>query len=86
VEDVLKAGGAEEVLMAHGDYHVLGTCRMGNDPASSVVDQYCRSHDIPNLFICDGSIFPTVGAVNPSLTIEAIAMRTAEHILSEAAA
>jgi choline dehydrogenase-like flavoprotein len=77
---VMEAAGAEEILMAHADYHLLGTCRMGDDPMSSVVDQYCRSHDIPNLFICDGSVFPTIGAVNPSLTIEALALRTAEHI------
>lgn len=81
VEDVLRAAGAEEVLMADGHYHVLGTCRMGEDPSSSVVDPYCRSHDVPNLFVCDGSVFPTCGAVNPSLTIEALALRTAEHIL-----
>jgi choline dehydrogenase-like flavoprotein len=85
VENVLKAAGAQEVLMAPGQYHVLGTCRMGEDPATSVVDSYCRSHDVANLFICDGSVFPTVGAVNPSLTIEAIALRTAEHILSKGA-
>ncbi|HEY0867020.1 MAG TPA: GMC family oxidoreductase [Fimbriimonas sp.] len=85
VEDVLRAAGAEEVLMSKGQYHVLGTCRMGEDPATSVVDPYCRTHDVPNLFVCDGSVFPTVGAANPSLTIEAIALRTAEHLLSKGA-
>lgn len=84
-EDVMRAAGAEEVLMSHGDYHVLGTCRMGLDPATSVVDQWCRSHDIPNLYVCDGSVFPTIGAANPSLTIEAIALRTAEQILKTGA-
>ncbi len=49
-------------------------------PATSVVDSDCRSWDIPNLWVCDGSVFPTVGGVNPSLTIEAIACRTADRI------
>jgi len=80
--EVMEAAGAEEVILAHADYHVLGTCRMGVDPATSIVDPFCRSHDIPNLFVCDGSVFPTCGAVNPSLTIEALALRTADHILS----
>jgi choline dehydrogenase-like flavoprotein len=53
---------------------------MGGDPAASVVDADCRSHDIPNLFVCDGSVFPTATAVNPSVTIEAIAARTADRI------
>jgi choline dehydrogenase-like flavoprotein len=60
--------------------HLNGTCRMGDDPATSVVNADCRSWDIPNLWICDGSAFPTVGGVNPSLTIQAIACRTADRI------
>ena len=50
------------------------------DPARSVVNADCRCWDIPNLWICDGSVFPTVGGVNPSLTIQAIACRTADRI------
>jgi choline dehydrogenase-like flavoprotein len=65
--------------------HLGGTARMGVDPASSVVNADCRSCDIPNLWICDGSVFPTVGAVNPSLTIQAIALRTADRIVALAA-
>jgi choline dehydrogenase-like flavoprotein len=60
--------------------HLNGTARMGDDPASSVVDADCRSWDIPNLWICDGSVFPTVGGANPSLTIQAIACRTGDRI------
>jgi choline dehydrogenase-like flavoprotein len=53
---------------------------MGSDPKDSVVDADCRAHDVRNLFICDGSVFPSGTAVNPSLTIEAIAARTADRI------
>jgi choline dehydrogenase-like flavoprotein len=60
--------------------HLNGTARMGDDPRTSVVNADCRSWDIPNLWICDGSVFPTVGGVNPSLTIQAIALRTADRI------
>lgn len=81
---VLRAAGAEEILPCKATYHVLGTCRMGEDPKRSVVDRDCRSHEVSNLYICDGSVFPTCGAVNPSLTIEAIALRTAERMLEEA--
>jgi choline dehydrogenase-like flavoprotein len=60
--------------------HMNGTARMGDDPRTSVVDTNCRCWDIPNLGICDGSVFPTVGGVNPSLTIQALACRTADRI------
>ena len=60
--------------------HLLGTCRMGNDPATSVVDKYHRSHDIPNLFICDGSSLVTSGRGQPTMTIQALAFRAGEHI------
>ena len=65
--------------------HLMGTARMGFDRDSSVVDADCRSWDIPNLWICDGSVFPTSGGVNPSLTIQAIACRTAARIRQLAA-
>ena len=80
-EEVLKAAGAKHIIRMPGSVHLLGTCRMGDAPGTSVVDKWCRTHDIPNLFICDGSVFVTGGAVDPSLTIQAIAARTAEHIL-----
>lgn len=60
--------------------HLLGTCRMGDDPKTSVVDRYHRSHDIPNLFVCDGSSLVTSGRGQPTLTIQALAFRAAEHI------
>jgi choline dehydrogenase-like flavoprotein len=66
--------------------HLLGTCRMGDDPASSVVDRNHRSHDVPNLFICDGSSFVTSGRGQPTMTIMALAFRAADKIKAAAAA
>lgn len=60
--------------------HQCGTARMGNDPASSVVDTFCRSHDHRNLFVVDASVLPTSAAVNPALTVVALALRAADHI------
>lgn len=60
--------------------HQCGTARMGQDPDSSVVDPFCRSHDHPNLFVVDASVLPTSAAVNPALTISALALRTADHL------
>jgi choline dehydrogenase-like flavoprotein len=69
-----------------GGEHLLGTCRMGDDPATSVVDSMHRSHDVPNLFICDGSSFVTSGRGQPTMTIMALAFRAAEHIAAAARA
>ncbi len=60
--------------------HQCGTARMGNDPATSVVDSHCQSHDHPNLSIVDASVLPTSAAVNPALTIAALALRAGRHI------
>ena len=65
--------------------HQCGTARLGKDPATSVTDPYGRCHDHPNLWICDASLLPTSAAVNPSLTIAALALRQADRIASEAA-
>jgi choline dehydrogenase-like flavoprotein len=67
-----------------GGEHLLGTCRMGDDPATSVVDRDHRSHDVPNLFICDGSSFVTSGRGQPTMTIMALAFRAAERIADAA--
>lgn len=86
MEASLRATGAREIWRETDDTcHLNGTARMGNDPATSVVNADCRSWDIPNLWICDGSIFPTVGGANPSLTIQALACRTADRIRALAA-
>jgi choline dehydrogenase-like flavoprotein len=64
-------------------WHLLGTARMGDDPAGSVVDAHNRAHDVPNLYCVDGSSFPTGGAVNPTNTVQALALRAADHIYEE---
>jgi choline dehydrogenase-like flavoprotein len=63
--------------------HLVGAARMGSDPRESVVDGFGRTHDIANLFICDGSILPTQGSANPGLTIQALAARTADYLIAE---
>ena len=64
-----------------GGPHQAGTCRMGNDPQTSVVDRYCRVHDMDNLFVVDAGVHVTNGGFNPALTIMAIAYYASEHIL-----
>jgi choline dehydrogenase-like flavoprotein len=84
--DAAGAGKAwrTPVEATNGGEHLLGTCRMGDDPATSVVDRYHRSHDVPNLFICDGSSMVTSGRGQPTMTIMALAFRAAEHIAEAA--
>ncbi|MGH9466789.1 MAG: GMC oxidoreductase, partial [Terriglobales bacterium] len=83
VEEVLLAAGAEEVVEESRYAHLVGGARMGNNPDTSVVDGFCRTHDIANLFICDGSVFPTQGSANPGLTIQALAARTADYLIQQ---
>ena len=85
-KELLDAAGARKqwsrpVREQTFGFHLLGTCRMGDDKNSSVVDKYHRAHDVPNLFICDGSSFVTSGRGQPTLTIQALAYRAAEHII-----
>jgi choline dehydrogenase-like flavoprotein len=61
--------------------HQNGTCRFGTDPKKSVLDVNCRAHDVDNLYVVDGAFFPSSGAVNPSLTIIANALRVADHLI-----
>ncbi|MBI2216277.1 MAG: GMC family oxidoreductase [Candidatus Rokubacteria bacterium] len=83
--ELLEAAGAREIwepaYMPGWSAHYLGTCRMGRDPRTSVVDAWCRAHEVPNLYVGDGSVFVTGAAANPALTIMALAMRTAEGIV-----
>jgi choline dehydrogenase-like flavoprotein len=64
-----------------GVAHQVGTCRFGNDPKTSVLDLNCKTHDVDNLYVVDGSFFPSSAAVNPSLTIMANALRVGDHLL-----
>ena len=83
-EKVMRAAGAHTVMstpvLRGGGWHLMGTARMGDDPKRSVVDRNGQAHDVDNLFIVDGSVFVTGGAVNPTPTIQAVALRVADHI------
>ncbi len=67
-------------LVADAGFHLMGTARLGDDPERSVCDRFGRTHDVPNLFVADGSLFVTAGAVNPTNTVQALALRLADHI------
>jgi choline dehydrogenase-like flavoprotein len=84
-KEILTAAGAVDlsslpVLVQDGSSHLLGTCRMGDDATRSVVDRFHRAHDLPNLFVCDGSSLVTGGRGQPTCTIQALAYRAADHI------
>ncbi len=82
--EILRAAGAFDVgyesPIAEGGWHLMGTARMGADPARSVVNEWGRSHDVKNLFIVDGSIFVTSAGVNPTRTIQALALYVADNM------
>ena len=80
------AGAVDTVVTDWSDWgwHLLGTCRMGDDPATSVVDRFGRAHDVPNLFIVDGSVFVTSGPQPPTATIAANAARCTAHVIETA--
>ena len=68
-----------------GCAHQAGTCRFGDDPATSVLDANCKAHELDNLYVVDTSFFPSIGAVNPALTAMANAIRVGEHIVERLA-
>jgi choline dehydrogenase-like flavoprotein len=80
MRQALEAAGGRNLWTENDTAHLMGGCRMGFTPQDSVTDGYGRSWDIPNLWICDGSLFPTGGGANPSLTIQALACRIGDHI------
>ena len=88
-EEVLRAAGAHRVvrlpLAPLTGWHLLSTARMGSDPATSVTDARGRCHAVPNLLVADGSLFPTVGAVNPGSTIGALALKIADDLAKDIA-
>ena len=63
-----------------GVAHQAGTCRFGHDPATSVLDENCKAHELDNLYVVDTSFFPSIGAVNPALTAMANAIRVGAHL------
>jgi len=82
----MEAAGAEKIWNSpiresNGSVHLLGTARMGNDPRESVIDKHHRAHDVPNLFICDGSSLVTSTRGQPTMTIQALAFRAADQII-----
>jgi choline dehydrogenase-like flavoprotein len=78
------AAGASDICIncpiPYGGWHLLGTARMGTDAQCSVVNEWGRAHDVKNLFIVDGSVFVTSGGVNPTSTLQAIALYIADQM------
>jgi choline dehydrogenase-like flavoprotein len=68
-----------------GCAHQAGTVRFGTDPTSSVLDTDCKAHELDNLYVVDASFFPSIGAVNPALTVIANALRVGDHLLARMA-
>jgi choline dehydrogenase-like flavoprotein len=85
--EAVGAAGAIETQVVHQmrdtGWHLLGTCLMGDDPKKSVVDRWGRTHDVPNMYIFDGSAFPTSGGLNPTATIMSVALRQTKHLINE---
>jgi choline dehydrogenase-like flavoprotein len=89
--EIFEAMGAKKVWAPPPDVfsasrHLMGTCRMGVDHRNSVVDAYSRTHDVPNLFVVDGSNFVTSARQQPTATIQALAYRAADHMIRAAKA
>ena len=93
LERLLSVMGAHPILLerslylgkeipVNGTAHQSGTCKFGTDPKTSVLDLDCKAHELDNLYVADASFFPSIGAVNPTLTIIANALRVADHIKS----
>ena len=86
-KESLEAAGAYETVVGPfvraSGWHLIGTAVMGTDPATSVVNEWGQAHDVPNLFVFDGSIWPTSSGVNPTATMAALALRCTEHLIRE---
>ena len=80
MHDIWETAGAQDVLTIDRYAHLVGGCRMGLEPETSVVDADHRAWGVPNLFVCDGSVMPTQGSANPALTIMALASRLGERL------
>jgi choline dehydrogenase-like flavoprotein len=85
-EEIMRTAGASKAwaeLPRPVPTRWSGGTRMGDDPARSVVNGYCQSHDVPNLFIVGASVFPTMSGYPPTATISALAYRTAEYVVGQ---
>ncbi len=80
---IWATAGAQDVLTIDRYAHLVGGCRMGTAPETSVVDSQHRAWRVPNLFLCDGSVMPTQGSANPALTIMTLASRLAELLVAK---
>jgi choline dehydrogenase-like flavoprotein len=83
INEIWEAAGAQDTLKIDRDAHLVGGCRMGFSPEDSVVDSSHRAWGVPNLFVADGSVFPTEGAANPALIIMALADRLAKLLAAK---
>jgi choline dehydrogenase-like flavoprotein len=83
VMDIMRAAGAHEVVQESRYAHLVGGARMSANADAGVCDKFGRTWDIPNLFVMDGSVFPTQGSANPGLTIQALAARTADYLITQ---
>jgi choline dehydrogenase-like flavoprotein len=80
MSELLRAAGGRDLWVGDDTAHLMGGCRMGDDPETSTANADGRTWEVPNLWICDGSLFPTSGGVNPSLTIQALACRIGDRM------
>ena len=83
VNGTVETDGAKVIARGGQIIHEVGTCRMGTDPRTSVLNQYCQSWEVKNLFVTDGAPFVSNADKNPTLSILALAWRTCDHILGE---
>jgi choline dehydrogenase-like flavoprotein len=86
-QEAHEAAGAVKTIVADWSqwgWHLLGTARMGDDPATSVVDRWCAAHDMPNLYVLDGAVFPTSGPMAPTATICANSLRCTARLIERA--
>jgi choline dehydrogenase-like flavoprotein len=84
-KEAFMAAGATKIvnvapLAEGGAYHLMGTARMGNDPSTSVVNKWGRSHEVKNLFVIDGSLFVTAGPTVVTCTLQTMALRIADYV------
>ena len=83
MKQIWEAAGAKNIFIVQRNAHTIGNCRMGNEANTCVINAEGRSFDIPNLSICDNSVFPSALSVNPSLTIMAVALGIADLFLNK---